>query len=130
MYAEFFRRAEASILDGKHVILDAVFSKRSERDRAVSIAHTQGVPHRLIHVSASEKAIKDRLERRINDPSEADFQTYLFLKCHFEPVSEDHVAIDNSGDRSTLFESVKVSVFSHATILSSFSLLCDHHRDF
>lgn len=64
VYAEFYRRTEAYLSAGKIVILDAVFGKRSERDRAIGIARSHGVDFHLVNVFANKLVTQDRLVRR------------------------------------------------------------------
>lgn len=94
-YAEFFRRAEAGLVAGRAVVMDATFYSHASREEAASIARRLGVPWHLLLISAPEELVRERIARRTNDISDADFRVYLEMKAIFEPVTEAHTAIDN-----------------------------------
>ena len=53
--------------------------------------------YQVIEVTAPEEQIKKRLEKRYhNEGNDADWGVYLKYKKNFEPVFEDHPALDNS----------------------------------
>lgn len=96
-YAEFNRRAEVGLVAGRAVVMDATFYSHASREEAASIARRLGVPWHLLLVSAPEELVRERIARRTNDISDADFRVYLEMKAIFEPVTEVHANIDNRG---------------------------------
>lgn len=96
VYAEFYRRANDYLHDGKTVIMDAVFGKQSERDSAKKIARENGCSCQFLLVVLDENVLKERIENRIGDMSDADFEVYLRLKSSFEIIREEHGIINNS----------------------------------
>ena len=101
-YAEFHRRAEEGLAAGRSVVMDATFHSQASRAQAQAIARRLGVPWRLLLVTAPEEIVRERIARRANDISDADFQVYLEMAAIFEPVTEEHTVIDNSGGLDAL----------------------------
>jgi len=97
VYGEMFERARKSLQEGKTVVLDAMFVKEQERTQARNIADGVGAQFQVVEVVCSEDVIKERIEARSGDASEATFEIYLKFKNLFEPVLEEHITIDNSG---------------------------------
>lgn len=103
-YAEFYRRAEEGLRAGRHVVMDATFYSHASRERAAAIAQQVGVPWRLLLIAAPEEIVRERIARRANDISDADFSVYLKMKAVFEPMTEPHWKIGNRGDLPALRE--------------------------
>ncbi len=101
-YAEFNRRAEDGLAAGRVVVMDATFYSRASREEAASIARRLGHPWHLLLISAPEELVQERIARRTNDISDADFRVYLEMKAIFEPVTEAHTAIDNRSGMNEL----------------------------
>ncbi|MCE9521741.1 MAG: AAA family ATPase [Alphaproteobacteria bacterium] len=72
VYEEFFELAKIAMGSGQSVILDAVFSREGERDRAAAIAAEVGVPFVGLWLEAPADILKRRLAARRNDASDAD----------------------------------------------------------
>lgn len=96
-YAEFYRRAGDGLAAGRVVVMDATFYSHASREEAASIARRLGVPWHLLLISAPEELVRERMARRTNDISDADFRVYWAMKAIFEPVTEAHTIIDNRG---------------------------------
>ena len=94
-YAEFYRRAEEGLAGGHVVVMDATFYSHASREQAAAIARQADVPWRLLLITAPEEIVRERIARRTNDISDADFQVHLAMKAIFEPVTEAHTKIDN-----------------------------------
>jgi uncharacterized protein len=103
------RRTRELLSEGKTVVLDALFTKQRPRDEYRRLAEELDIPYAIIHVTASEEAIRERLEARprTGDASEATFEYYLDRKPHFEPIAGDHFRIDNSGGLPEMEEKVQ-----------------------
>ena len=97
-YDELFRRAGATLGDGRDVVLDATFSMVQGRDRAVETAEEVGADAVFAHVVCDEEVVERRIAERDDDPSDADFEVYKAAKKSFDPIDRDCVTVDNSGD--------------------------------
>jgi aminoglycoside phosphotransferase family enzyme/predicted kinase len=76
---------------GHSVIVDATFSRRDFRSAFIESAVQSGLPYFVVHVTAPEEVIRERLAQRItavDDPSDADLQVYLSEHKSFESPSE------------------------------------------
>lgn len=105
-YDEFYRRAAEGLRADRSVVMDATFYSHASRERAAAVAGGVGVPWHLLLVTASEAIVRERIARRTNDISDADFRVYLEMKAIFEPMTEAHTEIDNRGDLAALRERI------------------------
>jgi len=96
VFNTMFERARSNLIENKNVVLDAVFAKKSERDFIQEISDECKAQFILIEIVCDESEIKKRIEQRIGDASEGDFEDYLKFKKIFEPIEEKHTVIDNS----------------------------------
>ncbi|MBI3984302.1 AAA family ATPase [Candidatus Microgenomates bacterium] len=96
-YAAFYRRAGEGLTGGRSVVMDATFFSHDSREKAAAIARRASVPWRLLLVTAPEEIVRERIARRTNDISDADFRVYLEMKAIFDPMTETHIEIDNRG---------------------------------
>ena len=90
-YARMARQAEKLIASGKGAILDATFNQRAQRQRMARLAAKHNIPFALIHCSAAEELIKQRLIRRASqgqDISDGRWEIYLRQKDSFEALGE------------------------------------------
>lgn len=76
-YAECLRRAEARLFEGQRVIVDASFREESKRRLFLEAATRWGVPGACLLCQAEASVIRERLARRRNDASDADWTIYL-----------------------------------------------------
>ncbi len=97
VYNEMYNRLRHALRKNQTVILDATFAKEKNRYRAKEVAEEEDAEFRLVEVVCSEDIIKKRLEVRVMDDSEADFNIYLKYKNYFEAVNGEHITINNSG---------------------------------
>lgn len=97
VYIEMFRRTANLLESGKKVVLDAVFGGLGMRRRAVELAAEKEIDLKIVQVTADETTIKDRITRRTNDVSDANWQVYLRVKAIYRPLLEPHLDFDNSG---------------------------------
>jgi uncharacterized protein len=84
-YQECLARAEAALFDGKRVIIDASFRDESQRRRFLDMAARWGVPGILLICQADAAVVKNRLEQRRDDVSDADWAVYLEAAQRWEP---------------------------------------------
>ena len=78
-------------LSGRDVILDASFSRRSQRDAVRAWAAGRGTRARLFEVRCGEACALERLARRErtgHDPSDAGPSLYQWSVANFEPPTE------------------------------------------
>jgi hypothetical protein len=88
-YDECLKRAEALLMEGKRVVVDASFREEANREKFVALAERLGVPCRIMVRTASEETIKARLERRQEgNASDADWQISREAARLWEDYSE------------------------------------------
>ena len=90
-YARMARDGEKLIAGGKGVVLDATFTRRTDRERMVRLAAKHHIPFALIHCSATEETIQQRLIQRAAqglDVSDGRWEIYLQQKNSFEALDE------------------------------------------
>lgn len=105
-YREMFSRAEKLLRRGKPVVLDATFRKKDSRKLAQDLAQKLDVKFGLLKVECSDEVVRERIEARQDDESDADFETYRQFQKEVEPFELDHVRIDNSGELQQTREQV------------------------
>ncbi len=92
IYSELYNRVEKIIEEKRDVIVDATFSKKSNR----AILHQLSIKHnaslKWIEVHAEESRIKERLKKPRPD-SEADFDVYQIISEEFDTMDEDHLVL-------------------------------------
>ncbi|WP_115864844.1 AAA family ATPase [Halorussus litoreus] len=96
VYAELFERTRETIRNGKNVVLDGTFREAENRERAVDLSESLDAGFRLVKVECAESVVRERIRRRENDASDADFDVYTMYRDGFDPISADHVVVDNS----------------------------------
>lgn len=97
-YAACLDEARATLLDGGRVVVDANFRSAARRAPFVALARGLSVPLVIFECVLDEATVRDRLERRVDDPSDADFDVYLAVRGEWEPIGEEltPVAIETS----------------------------------
>lgn len=101
VYDALFERAREHLTDGRTVVLDGTYRRRTYRDRARDLAADLDTGFDLVSVQCDESVVEHRIAERENDASEADFEVYRQYRDSFEPFVGDHLTIDNSGDFQT-----------------------------
>ncbi|MGO9920732.1 MAG: AAA family ATPase [Isosphaeraceae bacterium] len=112
-YRECVRRAAAELRAGKRALIDATFRDESERASALDAAHRWGVPGLLLICQADPALVKDRLDRRRDDASDADWAIYLEAARRWEPLAPRterlaHVIDSGQDSRAPLDQSLEV----------------------
>ncbi|HVS09732.1 MAG TPA: AAA family ATPase [Planctomycetota bacterium] len=90
-YRAMLAEAERALASGRTVIADATFASLSRRADFRALARDLGVPFALVHVTASEALVRQRMERRRSDEhevSDADFAVYRLMQRQFQPPDE------------------------------------------
>jgi aminoglycoside phosphotransferase family enzyme/predicted kinase len=102
-YARALQWAEEKLRSGRSVIIDASFSKREHRLKALEAASGLGVDHYIVECVCPGDVVQQRLRNRMSDQSEASngrWEIFQTQKNIFDPVTEfledRHVVIDTS----------------------------------
>ncbi len=83
-YGECLRRAMALLFEGKRVLVDANFREELRRQAYLQAAAAWGVPGILLLCEADPETVRQRLEGRQNDASDADWSIYLQAAARWE----------------------------------------------
>jgi predicted kinase len=96
VYDELVERISGLLLEGKSVIADATFYRRSLRGKLVEEAARAHTPVHFILCTLDEAEIRRRLIAPPDDRgrSDADFSVYLKVKESFEPLRARHLKLD------------------------------------
>jgi predicted kinase len=86
-YAECLRRAEALLFEGKRALVDATFRQERYRQLFVQAAGRWGVPVCMLLCQADPETVRQRLEGRRGDASDADWSVHLQLAAGWEELS-------------------------------------------
>jgi aminoglycoside phosphotransferase family enzyme/predicted kinase len=76
-YAECVRRAEQLLFQGKRVLVDATFRAEARRLDFLDTARSWAVPALVLVCQAAPVTVRQRLEARRGDASDADWSIYL-----------------------------------------------------
>ena len=119
-YEELLRRAEAALLTGRDVVLDATYRKRAHREALLQLARKLEVPILFILCEAPEEVIRERLERRAQEaeePSDGRWEIYLAQKERFETPeeipSENLLRLETTEPPERLAEKVETRLLSY-----------------
>jgi aminoglycoside phosphotransferase family enzyme/predicted kinase len=85
-YAECLRQAEAFLFEGGRVLIDASFREETQRRRFLSAAAQSGVAGWILLCRAEPDVIRDRLQRRQGDASDADQSIYEEIASRWEAL--------------------------------------------
>ena len=85
-YAELFRLARGALEAGWPVILDAAFLHRARRAQALALASAIGVPLSIMDCQAPLQVLRERLQARRGDASEATLEVLDELSLSAEPL--------------------------------------------
>jgi uncharacterized protein len=94
-YSRLRELAVPVLQGGMHVVLDATFLKRSERDAARALATAQRVPFRLLDFPVDAAVLRQRLRARVlrgGEVSEADEGVLQAQLLSAEPLQPDELA--------------------------------------
>lgn len=88
---------------GRMVIVDATFSAKRHRDLAREVTGKLNASFLLLEVVCDNEAlVRERMDSRIGDPSEARYEHRVALQGSFERLEETHAVINNGGSFSDL----------------------------
>jgi aminoglycoside phosphotransferase family enzyme/predicted kinase len=122
-YAECLARAEQLLFEGDRVIIDAGFAQEAKRRAFLEAAASLGVPALLLICQAGADVVRQRLDSRRGDASDADWSVYQTAFARWEEIGPDtrehvrHVSTMGARDQ----------VLTRAlTVLAESSLLGEH----
>lgn len=107
IYKTMYSRVCESLSQGKNVIVDATFSKKSYRSPYLNWAKEHELPVSIMILEASEQTTMDRVSKKRPD-SDADFAVYQVIKAQYEPLAEDHLHLRS--DEDSLEEMIRKAV--------------------
>ncbi|CDS51395.1 hypothetical protein [Polaromonas sp. CG9_12] len=90
-YAQLFSRARGALQAGWPVILDAAFLHRAERAQARALAGALDVPFSIVDCQAPLQVLRERLQGRRGDASEATAGVLDPLRLSAEPLSAEEL---------------------------------------
>ena len=88
-YLALFARAEAQLLGGSSVILDASFLRERDRSAALDLARRMGADFLLLECRADDETVRRRLESRLkreDEPSDGRWEIFEEQKKTFERI--------------------------------------------
>ncbi len=96
-YDELFDRTRDALERKGVAVLDGTFRRESLRNRARRVASETEATFDLVRVTCSEEVVRERINEREDDESDADFSVHQLLQSEFEPPTIAHQTVDNSG---------------------------------
>lgn len=97
VYRRLFEEAELCLKAGQAVVLDAVFMKAPEREKAAALAEHRGVPFAGVWLDAPHEVLKARVAARTDDASDADLRV-LAMQIGQDPGDLSWTRVDAQGD--------------------------------
>lgn len=107
VYRTVFERATESVAAGTPAILDGTFRDEPLRERAAAAAHEADAPVQFVKVTCEESVAVERIRNRSDDESDAEVEDYDHFRDIFDPLTREHVSIDNSGSVEEAREQVE-----------------------
>ena len=102
-YNALYDNAASALADGKSVVLDAAFLKKSERDTAISVAEKNGAVYYILQYPTTEEETVKNLQKRAQekDASDGTYEIYLMQIASLDPLTdtekEHSIVIDQKG---------------------------------
>lgn len=94
-YHELRERAQAAVREGRAVLLDATYLKKSARDDVRAMAVEEGAPFAILDITCDPDVVRRRLAERLerdDDASDADQAIYDDMLRTAEPIEADEEA--------------------------------------
>jgi predicted kinase len=107
VYDEILTRAGTLLRDGETVVVDGTFQNEDFRIVAVEAARDADADVRFVKVECAESVVRERIRRRNGDHSDADFDVHQMFRETYDPLSVDHVTVDNSAERAATREQIE-----------------------
>ncbi len=94
VYDFLFSLADMLSRIGIGCVLDGTFYQKKYRDKAKRIAGKNRTEFYVVECICPERIVKQRLEKRFGDASDATYDTYREIKKVFEKIDESHIVVD------------------------------------
>lgn len=94
IYALLRANAWQELNEGRPVVVDGTFRVAKHRDAMRSLAAQRSVPVIFHKVECNEDEVRERLEARNGDASDADFSVYDNME--FEPIDGPKTVVDTT----------------------------------
>jgi aminoglycoside phosphotransferase family enzyme/predicted kinase len=91
-YARLHELAHGLLLAGFPVIVDAAFLRREERETFRRLAQSMSVPFAIASLYAKDSKLRERIQQRRHDASEADAEVLKMLRAKQQPLSPGELA--------------------------------------
>ncbi len=91
-YGECLQRAERQLWEGRRVIVDATFRREKQRALFRELGRRWCVPTVLLLCQAEPERVRERLQGRKGDISDADWEVYLRLQAEWEEGAQGTAA--------------------------------------
>jgi aminoglycoside phosphotransferase family enzyme/predicted kinase len=88
-YAECARRTERILFEGGRVVVDASFGREANRRAFLDLSDHWGVPATFLLCQAEEAIIRERLESRRRDASDADWSIHEQAALRWDQPGQD-----------------------------------------
>ena len=111
-YDALLQQAETALADGRSIIVDATFRRRTDRDLFRQLAVRRGASFLLIHATCPEETARQRLDARKDQAGEASdgrWEIYLIQKGEFDAPAADEaglIRIDTSKPVTELLDTL------------------------
>jgi len=112
VYNELFSHAGKYLAAGKNVILDGTFYTKILRERAKEVGKSFSEEVYFVYCETPEELLKERIDKRKDTFSDADYSVYLKMKKIFEEFGEDVIVVDTSNPVSTNIDIIKKRIHS------------------
>jgi predicted kinase len=102
VFAAIAEFAEALLLSGEHVIIDATFIEKSRRVAFLSLAERLNVKAKVVYCRAPINVLRQRIQKRSEsnqDPSEANLAVLEAQLKTFQPPGNDEPVIEIATDK-------------------------------
>lgn len=112
VYDELFSQTGKYLAMGKNVILDGTFYTKVLRQRAKEVGKSFREEVYFVYCETPEELLKERINKRKDKFSDADYSVYLKMKKIFEEFEEDVIIIDTSNPVNTNIDIIKRIIHS------------------
>lgn len=121
VYGALFAQAQACAAAGQAVVVNAVFDRPADRAAIAAAATRAGVPFTGLWLDAPEAVLIGRVERRRDDPSDAD-ATVVRAQGRHETGAIGWVRIDAAGTPAEVLERAAAACINGPSVPEKFSL--------
>lgn len=112
VYDELFSLTGKYLASRKNVILDGTFYTKALRQSAKEVGKTFFENVYFVYCETPEELLKERIDKRKDKFSDADYSVYLKMKKIFEEFEDDVIIIDTSNPVNTNIDIIKTRIYS------------------